>query len=126
MSDGADVASDTFELVVNPENSAPTISDIADQSVAEDGTLTGVSFTIGDLETAATAEVGTHELVVQTSANDTVTLSGFTAGAEPDSFVATVSDVGVDMQLENGNIATVFIDVFVTLRVEEEDLIPFA
>ena len=46
-------ASDSFELIVLPINDAPTISDVSNQSVAEDGTLANVAFTVGDAESPA-------------------------------------------------------------------------
>ena len=53
VSDGAATASDTFVLTVTSVNSAPTISNIADQSTNEDTPKTGIAFTVGDIETAA-------------------------------------------------------------------------
>ncbi len=49
--DGATVL-ETFDLVVTSINDLPTITAIADQSIAEDSSAT-VNFTIGDIETAA-------------------------------------------------------------------------
>src|SRR6185436_18970145 len=48
------IASDSFDLVVNSVNDAPTISDIANTSTDEDVAKT-VTFTVGDIETLATA-----------------------------------------------------------------------
>lgn len=53
VSDGSLTASDSFVLKVNAVNDAPTISNIADQTVTE-GTVVGpLPFTVGDNETAA-------------------------------------------------------------------------
>src|SRR6185437_13511382 len=52
VSDGLANASDTFVLTVNPVNDPPTITDIADQTIAVNGTTGPLSFTIGDVETA--------------------------------------------------------------------------
>lgn len=52
VSDGVSVAKRTFALTVNP-NTAPTITEIADQSVDSYQSLTGIRFTIGDGQTAA-------------------------------------------------------------------------
>ena len=51
VSDGNSAASDTFTVTVNAVNDPPTISDIADKTIAEDTPLTAVSFTVGDSET---------------------------------------------------------------------------
>lgn len=54
--DGALSTSDSFVLTVTtPINTPPTISDIADRTIIEDGSTGVVSFTIGDAQTAATA-----------------------------------------------------------------------
>jgi len=53
VSDGALTASDTFVLTVNAVNDAPTISDIANQTVNEDAATGVLAFIVGDLETAA-------------------------------------------------------------------------
>jgi len=37
---------------VNAVNDAPTISDVANQTTAEDTALNNVTFTIGDIDTA--------------------------------------------------------------------------
>jgi hypothetical protein len=46
-------ASDTFVLTATSVNSAPTITDIANQTINEDGATSALSFTIGDVETPA-------------------------------------------------------------------------
>jgi hypothetical protein len=53
VSDGALTASDTFVLTVTAVNDPPTISDVADQTTAEDTATGAVAFTVGDAETAA-------------------------------------------------------------------------
>ena len=58
VNDGSLTASDTFLLTVTPaSNSPPTISNIADQTTAEDTSTGPISFTIGDAETAASSLV---------------------------------------------------------------------
>ncbi len=52
VSDGTTTTSDTFTVNV-AANTAPTISDVPNQTIAEDGNLVPVAFTVGDLETAA-------------------------------------------------------------------------
>lgn len=49
--------SDSVSITVTAVNDAPTISDITDLSTPEDTATSPVSFTIGDVETAATALV---------------------------------------------------------------------
>lgn len=39
-------------MTVTPDNDSPTISDITDQSTNEDTVLTGITFTIADIDTA--------------------------------------------------------------------------
>ncbi len=53
VSDGTGTASDTFVLTVNAVNDPPTISDIANQSTTTGTAVGPLSFTIGDVETAA-------------------------------------------------------------------------
>jgi VCBS repeat-containing protein len=53
VSDGALTTSDTFTLTVNAVNAPPTISDIGNQTINEDGSTSAISFTVGDAETAA-------------------------------------------------------------------------
>jgi hypothetical protein len=53
VSDGAATASDTFVVEVRAVNDAPTISDIANQAISENGTTGPLAFTVGDVETAA-------------------------------------------------------------------------
>jgi glucose/arabinose dehydrogenase len=64
VSDGALSASDTFILTVNAVNAPPTISDISNQAIAEDGSTGPIGFTVGDVETAASS------LVVSTSSSN--------------------------------------------------------
>ena len=50
---GGATASDTFVLTVTAVNDVPTISDVADQTTNEDTATPALSFTVGDVETAA-------------------------------------------------------------------------
>ncbi|HEY7759918.1 MAG TPA: DUF2341 domain-containing protein, partial [Burkholderiales bacterium] len=45
-------ATDTAAITVNPVNDAPTITLIADQIIAEEGSTSALAFTVGDTETA--------------------------------------------------------------------------
>ncbi len=53
VSDGSLTASDTLVLTVNAVNTAPTISNISDQTITQDTATGAISFTVGDAETAA-------------------------------------------------------------------------
>ena len=59
VSDGTDTATDTFAVTVTAANDPPTISDVADQTVAEDTATAALPFTVGDVETAAASLVVT-------------------------------------------------------------------
>jgi len=48
-------ANTAFVLTVNAVNDAPTITDIANRTISEDGNTGAIPFTIGDAESAATA-----------------------------------------------------------------------
>ena len=52
VSDGTDTAVDTFVLTVTAANTAPTISDITDQSTPMNTSTGALAFTVGDVETA--------------------------------------------------------------------------
>lgn len=70
-SDGALSAADTFDLVITPVNDAPTISAIANQVTAQNTAIAPIPFTIGDVETAASALT-----VTATSSNPTLIPNG--------------------------------------------------
>ena len=53
VNDGTLNATDTFVLTVTSVNDAPTISNIADQTVNEDAATGAIAFTVSDVETAA-------------------------------------------------------------------------
>jgi CSLREA domain-containing protein len=54
VSDGtAESNAATVRVTVNPDNDAPTISEIANQETDEDVSTGAISFTVGDVETAA-------------------------------------------------------------------------
>jgi formylglycine-generating enzyme required for sulfatase activity len=65
VSDGSLTSSDTFVLTVNLVDTAPTISDIAPQTIYEGGNTGALAFTIGDAQTAA------GSLIVSGSSNNT-------------------------------------------------------
>jgi hypothetical protein len=51
VSDGQNLATDTFVLTVNPVNDLPMISDVTNQVINEDATTGPIAFTVGDVET---------------------------------------------------------------------------
>ena len=51
--DGVPSVARFIRLMPVAANTAPTVSDIGDQTTPEDGTVTGVAFTVGDAETTA-------------------------------------------------------------------------
>lgn len=53
ISDGSLTKTSTFKLTVNGVNDLPTLSDIANQTVNQNTTLTGISFQVSDVETPA-------------------------------------------------------------------------
>ncbi|MBL9208553.1 MAG: hypothetical protein JNN01_25950 [Opitutaceae bacterium] len=55
VSDGSLSATEQFVLTVNAVNTAPTISDLLNRSIATNGTTGAFPFTIGDTDTPATA-----------------------------------------------------------------------
>src|SRR5262249_46284723 len=104
VSDGLLSANDTFVLTVNPVNDAPTITDIPDQTIAVNGTTGALSFTIGDVETAAgsltltrnssnTTLVPLANVVLGGSgANRTVTVTPASGQTGTSTITVTVSD----------------------------------
>jgi hypothetical protein len=68
VSDGASTATDTFVLTVTaPSNTAPTISNIADVTTAQNTATAAIAFTVGDSQTAAGSLV-----LSRTSSNPTL------------------------------------------------------
>lgn len=67
VSDGSSQAVTAFDITVNSVNDLPVISSIADQTINEDTSTGNISFTVGDVETAAT------DLIV-TFTSDNITL----------------------------------------------------
>jgi hypothetical protein len=55
VSDDTETASDTFVLTVTSVNDVPTITNITDRTINEDGNTGAIAFTIGDVETAVTS-----------------------------------------------------------------------
>lgn len=105
VSDGAFIGTDTFVLgVIAPNNTPPTISDIADVVIDEDSGSAPISFTIGDGQTAATnlalvrassnpALIPTNNIVFGgTGANRTVTVIPTTNQSGTAIITVTVSD----------------------------------
>ncbi len=53
VGDGTNSTTTNFLLTVNPVNDAPTLTGVAEQTIAEDGATAALSFTVGDVETSA-------------------------------------------------------------------------
>jgi VCBS repeat-containing protein len=53
VDDGTTTTDLTFDITVTPANDAPTISDIGNQTIIEDGISEALAFSVSDLETAA-------------------------------------------------------------------------
>jgi MYXO-CTERM domain-containing protein len=109
VSDGVDSAEQTFDVTVRPVNDAPTITEIADQSIPEDGQTGALAFTIGDVETAPTGLIvsatSSNEAVVD---DDGIDISG--VGAERTVRVAAVTDASgeatITVRVFDGELAT--------------------
>ncbi len=52
VSDGTATTVTSFSVTVIPQNDAPTVTSIADQTIAEDTSIGPLGFTVGDLETS--------------------------------------------------------------------------
>ena len=59
VANGSKTDSTSFVLTVNPKNDAPTITSVASQFSNEDSTSGDITFTVGDVETAAASLVVT-------------------------------------------------------------------
>ena len=89
VSDGTLTATETFDVTVNAVNDAPTITTIGNQTIDE-GTSTGpLSFTIGDVETAASS------LTITRASDNTplVPLANIVLGGSGTSRTVTVTPV---------------------------------
>ena len=116
VADGVNTVQQTFEFVVSPENDQPTISSIADQTIEEDGRITDLAFTVGDIETAA------DSLIISTSSSNpnllpanaitlggagsdrTLTLTPMSNTAGSSIITVTVND-GTDIVTETFNVS---------------------
>ncbi|MBA4147178.1 MAG: tandem-95 repeat protein [Verrucomicrobia bacterium] len=77
VSDGVNITSQSFALIVEAVNSAPVISSIGNQSIPEDGTTSAIGFTVSDRETAAANLAVTASSANQTLVpNANITLGG--------------------------------------------------
>ncbi|NBX19074.1 MAG: tandem-95 repeat protein, partial [Proteobacteria bacterium] len=85
-------ANQTVNIVVNPVNSAPVISDITDMIIAEDGTATG-GFSITDIDTVRTCgELETNGLKA-TSDSALIPLANIVIGGTAPNCSVTVTPV---------------------------------
>ncbi len=74
VSDGTETTSITFTVDVTPVNDAPTLSSVANQTIAEDTLIDGLAFSVDDVETSAdsltvTATSSNTDLVPNDPAN---------------------------------------------------------
>ncbi|MEL6894559.1 MAG: tandem-95 repeat protein [Planctomycetota bacterium] len=94
VSDGARTTETSFQVTVNELNDAPTVSNVADQTVQENSASTNVSFTIADEQTAAAS------LTVNATSDNTALISNAslvvsgTAGNRTVSFTPTANSFG--------------------------------
>ncbi len=89
VSDGALTASDTFLLTVVSVNDAPTVSNVTDRPTNEDTSTGAITFTVGDVETAAGSLT-----VTRASSNTTVVpLANVVLGGSGASRTVTVTPV---------------------------------
>jgi VCBS repeat-containing protein len=87
VSDGVASATDTFTVTVTAVNDAPTVSDVANQTVNEDVATSALAFTIADQETAAASLT-----VTRSSSNTTlVPLANVVLGGSGASRTVTVT-----------------------------------
>jgi hypothetical protein len=104
VSDGASTTSDTFVVNV-AANAAPTISDVSDQTIAEDTSLAPVAFTVNDAETAPAS------LVVTATSSDQAII--------PDSAIVIESTGGGGRTVAINPAANVYGSVTITLAVTD-------
>ncbi len=89
VSDGIATTSTSFRVTVTAINDLPTISDVVNQSIDEDGVSGAIALTVRDIETAATSLV-----VTATSSNQNVLLdSGITLGGSGEERTVTLRPI---------------------------------
>ncbi len=131
-------ASQTFRVEVNPVNDAPSISNVADQTINQNTSTATLAFTIGDAETTTSSltvdanssaptlvpnanivlsGTGSNRTVQATpalgqvgSAIITITVADGTGGVNSDSFLLTVNTVNLPPTLDALNDITVVED----------------
>ena len=87
VTDGTATTSEPFTLTVTATNDAPTVSAIADQTIAEDGATAALAFTVGDVETAP----GSLMVTATTGNAAVVPLSGIVFGGSGANRTVTVT-----------------------------------
>ncbi|CAN2043000.1 hypothetical protein GMMP13_1010009 [Candidatus Magnetomoraceae bacterium gMMP-13] len=110
VSDGTSSDSDSFDFTIDAVNDDPTISDIPDQNTNQDTSLTGVEFTVGDVDddtltvTATSSDPG-----LLTDTNITFTGNGTTATSRAMSLTPESGQTGtatVTVTVSDGNDGT--------------------
>ena len=106
VSDGATMATDTFSVTVTAVADAPTITDIANQTIAEDTATSALAFTVGDADGIGTVTVSASSnnqtlvpdanlVLGGAGANRTVTVTpAANQNGGPVTITVTVSDGG--------------------------------
>ena len=114
----------SFVLTVTPVNDSPTVSDVGNQTINEDTSLTSINFTVGDVETPASSLN-----VTATSSNPTLVPSGSILITGPGnvktlSLTPTTNQFGtatITLQVSDGNLVAT--DTF-TLTVNSVNDLP--
>lgn len=90
--DGEESSTETFTLTVTPTNTPPTISEIADQTTAEDVPTGAIPFTVNDAETPANdlivTAVSSNKTLVP---NANIALNKVSVGASGANWTATIT-----------------------------------
>lgn len=120
VSDGTTTASDTFVVTV-AANTAPTISDVVNQTIAEEGSLAPVAFTVNDAETAAASLSVTASSSNQSIIPDASIIIASTGGGGRTVAIAPVANINGSVTItltvtDGGSLTTV--DTF-TLTITE-------
>lgn len=76
VSDGQSSASTSFDVFVNAVNDPPTISTIANQSTNEDVPLSGIAFTVGDVDSTFSVLVSSSDALLFPQGSLTISGSG--------------------------------------------------
>jgi hypothetical protein len=87
VTDGSETADDVFQVTVISANDTPTLSNIATQSITEDGVLGPLAITVGDLETSA----GDLTITATSSNPAVIPISGVSLGGTGSQRTVTIT-----------------------------------